>query len=220
MSQLIFKLKARVNENIDCKKLTPDFLKGQSLADIKAISLGSKTVADVFDVSGNDASHVVFKNTNDQVHYIGHQMRVGGITIEGDAGDYIGANMQGGVLICKGNVGERAADLMRRGILLIEGNVGEYCASSMKAGTVGILGTTAARLGYGMKRGTLLLAQAPAEQATWLDCGLHTLPFLNILYQSFQTLDTKFASLSQKRVQRWMGDASGMGKAEILLLQA
>lgn len=127
--------------------------------------------------------------------------------------------MQGGVLICKGNAGERTADLMRRGILLIEGNVGEYCASSMKAGTVGVLGNTGARLGYGMKRGTLLLAKQPEGQATWLDCGQHTLPFLNIMYQSFQQYDTKFASIDQRRVQRWMGDASGMGKAEILVLQ-
>jgi len=219
MSALTFSLKTPVNESIDCKKLTPDLLKDQSLADINAMPLGTQTVADVFDVSGDDASHVVFKNTNSQCDYIGHQMKVGSITVEDDAGDYLGSAMQGGVLICKGNAGERVADLMRRGILLIEGNVGEYCAASMKAGTVGVLGTTAARLGYGMKRGTLLLAKAPTAQATWLDCGLHTLPFLNILYQSFQSLDTKFASINQKRVQRWMGDASGMGKAEILLLQ-
>jgi formylmethanofuran dehydrogenase subunit C len=90
----------------------------------------------------------------------------------------------------------------------------------MRAGTVGVLGSTSARLGYGMKRGTLLLANKPAEQATWLDCGLHTLPFLNILYQSFQQFDTKFAAISLKRVQRLMGDASGIGKAEMLILQA
>lgn len=219
MSALTFTLKATIRNSIDCKKLTPDLLKDKSLSEIKTISVGVLTVADVFDVSGDDASHVVFKNTSKQLDYIGHQMKVGGITIEGDAGDYLGAAMQGGILICRGNAGERAADLMRRGILLIEGNVGEYCASSMKAGTVGILGQTGARLGYGMKRGTLLLASKPAAQATWLDCGLHTLPFLNILYQSFQQLDTKFSSISQKRVQRWMGDASGMGKAEILFLQ-
>lgn len=224
MAALTFTLKASVNTSIDCKKLIPDLLKGKSLAEIKAIALGPNTVADYFEVTGavlsDDASHVVFKNANSHLDYIGHQMLVGTITVEGDAGDYLGAKMQGGVIICKGNAGERAANIMRRGILLIEGNVGEYCASSMRAGTVGILGTTGARLGYGMKRGTLLLAQAPAEQATWLDCGLHTLPFLNIMYQSFQQLDTKFAAISQKRVQRWLGDASGMGKAEILLLQS
>ena len=219
MSTLTFTLKTSINESIDCKKLTPDLLKDKSLAEIKATTVGSQTVADIFDVSGDDASHIIFNNTNSQLHHIGYQMKNGHITIEGDAGDYLGAAMQGGVLICKGNAGERAADLMRRGILLVEGNVGEYCASSMKAGTVGVLGRTGTRLGYGMKRGTLLLANQPDEQATWLDCGPHTLPFLNIMYQSFQQLDTKFATIKQRRVQRWMGDASGMGKAEILVLQ-
>jgi len=206
------------NQAVDCRALTPDLLTDKSLAEINATALGNQTVADVFDITGDDAHHIVFKNTNSQCHYIGHQMKIGTITIEGDAGDYLGSAMQGGVLICKGNAGERAADLMRRGILLIEGDVGEYCASSMKAGTVGVLGNTSSRLGYGMKRGTLLLAKRPADQATWLDCGLHTLPFLNILYQSFQQLDTKFAAIKQRRVQRIMGDASGMGKAEILVL--
>lgn len=220
MSVLTFTLKGTAKGNIDCKKLIPDLLKGKSLSDIQSLTLGTQTVAELFDVSGNDASHLIFKNANNQLQYIGYQMKVGSITVEGDVGDYLGAAMQGGILICKGNAGERTANLMRRGILLVEGNVGEYCASSMRAGTVGVLGKTGARLGYGMKRGTLLLAQAPAEQATWLDCGLHTLPFLNILYQSFQQLDTKFSSISQKRVQRWMGDTSGMGKAEMLVLQS
>lgn len=208
------------NQATDCRALTPDLLVDKSLAEIKATALGNQSVADVFDVSGDDTNHIVFKNTNDQCHYIGYQMKTGSITIEGNVGNYLGAAMQGGVIVCKGNAAERTADLMRRGILLVEGNVGEYCASSMRAGTVGVLGNTGARLGYGMKRGTLLLGKQPAEQATWLDCGLHTLPFLNILYQSFQQLDTKFAAINQKRVQRLMGDASGMGKAEILVLQA
>jgi formylmethanofuran dehydrogenase subunit C len=219
MSALTFTYKANNPQAIDCRTLTPDLLQDKSVTNIKSLPLGTQSVADVFDVSGEDTSNIIFKNTNNQLHYIGHQMKIGNITVEGDAGDYLGAAMQGGVLICKGNAGERAADLMRRGILLIEGDVGEYCASSMKAGTVGVLGSTGARLGYGMKRGTLLLAKTPTKQATWLDCGLHTLPFLNILYQSFQQFDTKFAAISQRRVQRWMGDASGMGKAEILLLQ-
>jgi len=219
MSALTFTLKANANQTIDCRQLTPDLLKGQSVADIKAIKLGRQTVADLFDVSGDDASQIIFKKTHPNMHYIGHKMKVGSITIVGDAGDFLGAEMQGGALICKGNTGERTANLMRRGMLLVEGNVGEYCASSMKAGTVGVLGKTSARLGYGMKRGTLLLANKPAEQATWLDCGLHTLPFLNILYQSFQQLDTQFSTLTQKRVHRWMGDTAGIGKAEILILQ-
>lgn len=219
MSALTFTLKPAVTSAIDCRKLTPTVLQGKTLAEIKAIRLSQQlAVADVFEVTGEDATHIVFKQAHAVMHYVGYQMKTGQIIVEGDAGDFIGAEMQGGVLICKGSVGERAANMMRRGLLLIEGDAGEYCASSMKAGTVGVLGNTGARLGFGMKRGTLLLAKAPAVQATWLDCGWHTLPFLNILYRSFKTLDSTFASLTQMRVQRWVGDIAGLGKAEILVL--
>lgn len=221
MSAFTFTLKDANQRIIDCKKLTPDALQGKSLNDILAIHLDKKLkVADVFDVQGDDATTLVFKNTTAQLHYIGYRMKTGNITVCGDTGDFTGAEMQGGALVCKGNTGERAGDTMRRGILLIEGNAGDYCASNMRAGTLGVLGNTGAHIGYGMKRGTILLLKTPAAQATWLDCGLHTLPFLNLLYQSFQTLDSQFAQLNNRRVRRWMGDISGMGKAEILVLQA
>lgn len=219
MSTLIFTLKSSITQPIDCRVLTPDNLKAKTLDQIKALAVDSQhQVGDIFDVTGEVSVHLLFKKAQPLLHHIGYQMKSGQITIEGNTGDFIGAAMQGGVLICKGNVGERAGDVMRRGLLLIEGDTGEYCASSMKAGTLGVLGKTGARLGYGMKRGTLLLANAPASQATWLDCGWHTLPFLNILYKSFKTFDSKFASLTQMRVQRFVGDVSGLGKAEILVL--
>jgi formylmethanofuran dehydrogenase subunit C len=219
MSTLIFTLKSSVTQPIGCRALTPNNLSGKTLPEIKALRLDAQhSVADVFDVTGEATDHVVFKQARPLLHHIGYQMKTGQITIDGDAGNFTGAAMQGGVLICKGNVGERAGDAMRRGMLLIEGDTGEYCASSMKAGTLGVLGKTGARLGYGMKRGTLLLVHAPIPQAMWLDCGWHTLPFLNILYKSFKALDSKFAKLTQMRVQRWVGDISGLGKAEILVL--
>jgi len=219
MSALIFTLKPTVTTQVDCRALIPDTLAGKTLTDIKAMRLQQQlTVADVFDVAGEDTTHLIFKQASPLMHHVGYQMKIGQIIIEGNVGDFVGAAMQGGVLICKGNVGERAGDTMRRGMLLIEGDAAAYCASSMKAGTLGVLGKTGARLGFGMKRGTLLLAQAPTLHATWLDCGWHTLPFLNILYQSFKTLDSRFAALTQMRVQRWVGDVSGLGKAEILVL--
>lgn len=219
MSTLIFTLKSNITQPIDCRVLTPDNLKAKTLDEIRALHLDTQhRVGDVFDVTGEVSDRIVFKQSQPLLHHVGYQMKSGQIIIEGNAGDFIGAAMQGGVLICKGNVGERAGDVMRRGILLIEGDAGEYCASSMKAGTLGVLGKTGARLGYGMKRGTLLLTHVPATQATWLDCGWHTLPFLNILYKSFKTLDSKFAMLAKMRVQRFVGDVSGLGKAEMLVL--
>ncbi|MGQ2964487.1 formylmethanofuran dehydrogenase subunit C [Methylophilus sp.] len=208
---------------VDCRALSPQALQAKSVAEIGAIKLAKNlSAAEVFDISVDDtgdALQVVFKNTSANHAYIGFGMTLGQVIVEHDAGDFLGAQMQQGVLICKGNAGARAGDRMRRGMLLIEGDAGDYCASDMMAGTLGVLGATGAYLGYGMKRGTLLLAKAPAAQATWIDCGLHQLPFLNILYKSFKLLDSRFAGISSLRVQRWMGDMGGLGKAEILVIQ-
>jgi formylmethanofuran dehydrogenase subunit C len=223
MSHIILTAKP-VSRTVDCRALLPLALQGKTAAEIGAIKLAANlSVADAFEVSvdtGVDAPKVTFKNTTANHQFIGFSMTTGQIVVEGDAGDFLGAQLQNGVLICKGNAGARVGDRMRRGMLLIEGNAGDYCGSDMMAGTLGVLGSTGAHLGYGMKRGTLLLAQTPAPQPTWIDCGFHKLPFLNILYKSFKLLDSRFAQISSQRVQRWMGDMGGLGKGEILVIQS
>lgn len=222
MSHIILTAKP-VNRSVDCRALLPLVLQGKTVAEIGAIQLAANLhVTDAFDVSVDaslEAAQLTFKNTTSSHHYIGFGMAGGQLVVAGDAGDFLGAQLQNGVLICKGNAGARAGDRMRRGMLLIEGNAGDYCASDMMAGTLGVLGKTGAYVGYGMKRGTLLLANTPVLQATWVDCGPHKLPFLNILYKSFKLLDSRFAQISSLRVQRWMGDMGGIGKGEILVIQ-
>lgn len=222
MSHIVLTAKP-VSRSVDCRVLLPLALQNKNAAEISAIKLAANlSVADAFDVSVQpaEATTIIFKNTTASHQYIGFGMTAGQLIVEGDAGDFLGAQLQNGILICKGNAGARAGDRMRRGMLLIEGDAGDYCGADMMAGTLGVLGSTGAHLGYGMKRGTLLLAQTPAPQATWIDCGFHKLPFLNILYKSFKLLDSRFAQISSQRVQRWMGDMGGLGKAEILVIQS
>jgi len=156
--------------------------------------------------------------------YAACEMKNGLLTINGNAGDFLGAalpgnkqGMKGGTVLVKGNVGQRAGDHMRRGNMLIEGNAGDYCASRMVAGTIAVMGTTGKFLGYAMQRGTLLLWQQPQLSATFNDCGSHTLSFLPILFNSFKKLDSKFASESFNRVQRYGGDMAEKGRAEVLV---
>jgi formylmethanofuran dehydrogenase subunit C len=52
------------------------------------------------------------------------------------------------------------------------------------------------------------------------NCGAHTLPFLSLMFKSFATLDTQFASISTQRVQRFVGDGACNGNGEILLIWA
>lgn len=219
MSALTLTLKSQLPA-IDCRKLTPNALTGLSVTEINQLPLANViTVADVFHVSGNDTNHIIFNSASPQLNYIGYQMKAGQITVKGNVGDYLGAEMQGGTIVCSGNVGERAADKMRRGIILIDGDTGAYCCSRMIAGTVGIYGNSGANLGYALRRGTILLTKKAALSTTWLDCGIHSLPFLKLLFKAFKPLDSKFSALTTTRVQRLMGDASQTGKGEILVFQ-
>ena len=223
MSALTLTLKKSPQFKLSCVGITPNKLAGLNTTQIKNLKLGTSKNAplltDYFEVAGDDVSHIIFKSSSSQLDNIGFEMKSGQITVDGDAGDFLGAKMRGGTIICKGNANDRVADQMRRGLILIDGNAGEYCASRMIAGTVGIYGNVGAYLGFSLRRGTLLLTKTPSAQATWQDCGTHTLPFLSLLFAALKPLDSKFAKLNNTRVQRWMGDASQNGKGEILLVQ-
>jgi formylmethanofuran dehydrogenase subunit C len=197
-------------------------LAGLSLAEIKELNLlnqkNSPKVTDFFEVSGNDAENIIFKNSSAQLDYIGHKMLRGSITIEDDCGNFLGANMRSGNIICQGNTGDRVGDCIRRGLILIDGNAGDYCGSRMIAGTIGVYGKTGNYAGFAMQRGTLLLTKLPNLHATIQDCGTHTLPFLVLLFQSFKPLKSAFNHVKSQRVQRYAGDLACDGKGEILVI--
>jgi formylmethanofuran dehydrogenase subunit C len=158
--------------------------------------------------------------------YAACEMKNGLIEIHGNVGDFLGGalpgnkqGMKGGTVLVKGNAGQRVGDHMRRGQILIEGNAGDYCGSRMLAGTIAVMGTTGRYLGYSMRRGTLLLWNQPQLSATFNDCGSHTLAFLPLLFASFKSLNSRFAEQAQafKRVQRYGGDMSEIGRGEVLV---
>lgn len=158
--------------------------------------------------------------------YAGGEMRHGMMTINGNVGDFLGAalpgnkmGMKGGLILVKGNAGERVGDHLRRGMILIEGDAGDYCGSRMTAGTIAVMGQTGRYLGYAMRRGTLLLWHTPPLSASFNDCGTHTLGFLPLLFNSFKSLDSRFAQAeySFNRVRRYAGDMAEMGRGEILI---
>jgi formylmethanofuran dehydrogenase subunit C len=155
------------------------------------------------------------------------ELKNGFIEIRGNAGDFLGASqignlkgMAGGVVLVRGNAGDRVGDHLRRGIILIEGHAGAYLGSRMTAGTIAVYGTVGPYAGYAMGRGTLLLAQAPESiLPTFQDCGTHTLGFIPLLLRSLKPYDTVFCDRAEtlKRVHRYAGDFSALGKGEILI---
>jgi formylmethanofuran dehydrogenase subunit C len=223
MKPLTFSLKKNVSFKVDCRKLTPDKLEKLSTKQILEITLNNSIkVTDLFYISGENFEQIVFKNSTSQLDYIGHNMSHGSITIEGDCGDFLGANMRGGNIICHSNAGDRVGDQLRRGLILIDGNAGDYCGSRMLAGTIGVHGNVGSYAGFGMKRGTILLTQSPPLHATFhatiQDCGMHTLPFLTLLFASFKPLTTPFNQIKTTRVRRYAGDLSVNGNGEILVV--
>ena len=221
MSALTFTLQSNCAQQIDCRRLTPNNLANLTIAQIKKLSLlntqNSAKIGDFFEVSGTDTNHIIFKNTNQQLNYIGHKMTHGQISVEGECGDFLGCQMHGGIIICHGNAKDRVGDQMRRGLILIDGNAGDYCGSRMIAGTIGVYGNVGRYIGFAMKRGTILLTKTPKLHATIQDCGTHALPFLALLFASFNLLTTRFNSIKNWRVQRYAGDLACDGNGEILI---
>ena len=92
MMPLTFTLKKNPSFKVDCRKLTPDKLKGLSTKQILEITLNKiNQVIDLFEITGDNFKEIVFTNSNNQLEYIGHQMSYGNISIEGDCGDFLGA---------------------------------------------------------------------------------------------------------------------------------
>jgi formylmethanofuran dehydrogenase subunit C len=168
MSALTFTLKQNLQQSINCSALTPDNLAGKTAAEIDSIKLISGKhqllVADVFDISGSDTQHIVFRNSSNKLNYIGSNMGSGSITIEGDAGAYLGFGMKNGEIHCKGNAAAFAACNMRNGLLKIDGNTGDFLGAGsegsrkgMLGGTVIVKGNAGDRAGDHMRRGLILI---------------------------------------------------------------
>lgn len=193
--------------------------------------IGSKMQSGNIVIHGNAGAYLGFQMKKGEITlhgdasaYVASGMAGGSIKINGNVGDFLASaipgdrkGMKGGTVIITGNAGDRVGDQMRRGIVLIEGNVGAYCASRMLAGTIGVLGSVGDYVGFGMRRGTLLLFSTPNLHATLQDCGSHTLPFLSLMFKSFRTLPSKFATINKNRVRRYAGDLANDGKGEILV---
>ena len=222
MSALSFTLKPNLTQLIDCRLLTPNNLADLTIAEIENFSLlhtkNSAKIGDYFDVSGLDATHIIFKNSNQQLDFIGHKMTRGQITVEGDCGDFLGSQMRGGRILCQDNAKDRVGDQMRRGLILIDGNAGDYCGSRMIAGTIGVYSNVGRYVGFSMKRGTILLTKSHKLHSTIQDCGTHTLPFLALQFKSFHALPSQFSNIKSLRVQRYAGDLACNGNGEILVL--
>lgn len=160
-------------KNIPAQRIDMSPLVYQQLVGKKAVDIGKITlqcgkslirVDELFNLNGEDVSHIIIKNSHDKLDYIGKNMDGGQIIVEGNTGAYLAMGMRAGTLHVSGNAGIYTACEMNNGLLEIEGNTGDFLGGAlpgnrkgMRGGTVLVKGNAGNRVGDRMRRGTLLI---------------------------------------------------------------
>ncbi|MBI4168535.1 MAG: formylmethanofuran dehydrogenase subunit C [Acidobacteria bacterium] len=175
----------------------------------------------------------------------GSGMRGGTLVIEGNAGDYAGEGMCGGLLrirgdtgshlaaplpgrehganrgaiLVEGNAGEMAGFLMRRGTIVVAGDAGPCAGCAMLAGSLFVFGRIGPGAGALMRRGTIV-SLAPCDMLpVFLPTGRSRQPFLNLYYDLIEAAGIAVPPAARAgSYHRHVGDASGSGRGEILVL--
>lgn len=166
MSALTLTLRAIPPQAADVSPIIPDRLAGLSKAAIEKISIGSQglQVADLFEVSGDDAQQLIIRDSSDRLNRIGSGMTQGAITVEGDCGAYVGLGMRGGRVSVTGNAGPFAGSGMTAGGIEIRGNAGDFLGGAlpgdkqgMRGGIIAVHGNAGDRTADRMRRGLILI---------------------------------------------------------------
>ena len=148
----------------------------------------------------------------------------GRLEIGANAGDFLGApaagemaGMAGGLVIVRGSAGRRAGERMRRGVLIIEGSAGAWAGARMVAGTLIVCGKAGRHPGALMQRGTIVLSHLPELLPAFADCGPQDLVITRLLASALAGDSAPAAALLSRRLRRYAGDMSQLGKGELLL---
>ncbi len=168
MSALTFTLKQSPKQRIDCSLLTTDLLTDKSAEEIAAIELmvGNQRIptAELFTITGSDASHIVFANSCSKLDFVGRNMTTGHVSVQGDVGAYLGLFMAGGHIDVSGNTAFYTGCEMSGGQIKVDGNTGNFVGGArpglkngMTGGTIIIKGHAGDRTGDHMRRGMILI---------------------------------------------------------------
>jgi formylmethanofuran dehydrogenase subunit C len=168
MSRLTLTLKEPPAQRLDLSPLTPDRLKDVGAAELAAIELASGNrrlrVGDLFAVAAGDPSDILIRASSAKLDFIGRDMAVGAIAVEGDVGAYLGQGLSGGRIDVGGSAGPWAAAGMSGGIIEISGNAGDSLGGAlpgdmrgMSGGLVIVRGNAGERAGDRQRRGIILV---------------------------------------------------------------
>jgi formylmethanofuran dehydrogenase subunit C len=168
---LTFTLKNEPDQRLDLCPLTPRLLAGKTAAEIAAIELQTtretRTVGDLFAISGDGAEAIRFEGGSTRFDNIGHGLDGGEITVAGGCGHAAGRAMRGGRLTIAGDAGPFAATGLSGGRLEIEGSAGDFLGApldgemeGMSGGLVLVRGKAGDRTGDRLRRGTIVVEGA------------------------------------------------------------
>jgi formylmethanofuran dehydrogenase subunit C len=155
-------------------------------------------------------------------------MTGGALIVDGSAGHHLAAPLAGrahgldrGTIIVRGDAGAMAGFRMRRGILVIGGDAGPGAGTAMIAGTIVMLGAPSDGAGALMKRGTIVAARPFDPLSVFLPSGRGRFPFLRLYEDALVAAGVPVpAGMSGASYTRFVGDISGGGQGEILIMEA
>lgn len=163
---LTLTLKERPTRRVDLSPLSDaPHLTAKEVAALK-LWFGKRTlrVDELFEVTGEETSRLVIRNSCDKLDAIGKQADGLSIEVEGDAGAYLGMGLKSGSIHVTGNVDLFGACEMRSGLIQIDGNAGDFLGAAlpgnkrgMRGGRVLVKGNAGARCGDEMRRGVILV---------------------------------------------------------------
>jgi formylmethanofuran dehydrogenase subunit C len=167
-------------------------------------------------------SIVVHGNTGD---WLGAEMAGGLIHVHGNAGGQVGAayrgsrkGMKSGAILVGGMAGIEVGMRMRRGLICIMGKAGDFAGLQMLGGTLFLCGKAGIRTGAWMSRGTIIAFKPLDLLPTFQYACTYEPIFLRLLLKQLNGLGFPLKEPEwNSPVRRFIGDASDIGKGEILI---
>lgn len=149
----------------------------------------------------------------------------GSLRIRRNAGNRVGGatpgasrGMTGGEIVVGGSVGTDAGARMRRGLLFVGGDAGRLAARAIIAGTVIVIGRVGLEPAFASKRGSLVVAGGVDVPPTYRHACDYEPPHVRVAltYLARRYQLSLGRGLVEGRYRRYCGDASTVGKGEIL----
>jgi formylmethanofuran dehydrogenase subunit C len=126
--------------------------------------------------------------------------------------------MNQGTILIEGSAGIEIGMRMRRGTIAVAGPVGDFAGLQMKGGTIFLLSGAEIRTGAWMARGTIVSLTPIHLLPTFTYACTYQPTFLGLYARHLRTLGFSIPhEAADGAYQRYTGDASGLGKGEILM---